>query len=98
MSGQTQHAHSVRNYLVVFGLLCALTAAELGIGYVQGISRGPLILALVLLAVAKAALVLLSYMHLSSETKALKLTVIIPLCLPAIYAVVLMADAAWRRL
>lgn len=95
----TPHAgHSVRNYLVVFGMLCALTAAELGVVYVPGISRALLISALVLLAVAKAALVLLSYMHLSSETRALKLTVVIPLCLPALYAVVLMADAVWRHL
>jgi len=98
MSGQTQHNHSVRNYLVVFALLIALTAAEIGVVYVHGISRSLLILALVLMAVAKAALVLLSYMHLSSETRVLKLSVIIPLCLPALYAVVLMADAAWRRL
>ncbi|MDZ4694419.1 MAG: cytochrome C oxidase subunit IV family protein [Deltaproteobacteria bacterium] len=98
MSGQTPHAHSVRNYLVVFALLCALTAAELGVVYVPGISRGLLISALVLLAVGKAALVLFSYMHLSSETKALKLTVVIPLCLPPIFAIVLMADAVWRRL
>ena len=52
----------------VFGLLTVLTVAEIGVVYVPGIARGLLIAALVLLAVAKAALVLLYFMHLRGET------------------------------
>jgi hypothetical protein len=35
-------------------------------------------------------------MHLGGERRALKLTVILPLMLPALYALVLVGDAAWR--
>jgi cytochrome c oxidase subunit IV len=50
----------------------------------------------VLLAVAKAGVVLLVFMHLSGETRALKLTVLLPFLLPAGYALVLVGDAIWR--
>jgi hypothetical protein len=37
-------------------------------------------------------------MHLRSETSVLKASVAIPISLPAIYALVLIAEGAWRRL
>jgi hypothetical protein len=37
-------------------------------------------------------------MHLKDGTRVLKLTVFGPLAAPALYALVLMADAAWRFL
>jgi caa(3)-type oxidase subunit IV len=87
---------SRRGYLNVFGALVALTAAELGLVHVPGIGRASLVAGLVLLALAKAALVLLFFMHLQGERRALKLTVIVPFLLPAVYAAVLMGDAIWR--
>jgi len=87
---------SRRGYLVVFLALVALTGAELGLVYVPGIARAALIAGLILLAVAKAALVLLFFMHLAGERRALKLTVILPFLLPAAFALVLIGDAAWR--
>ena len=87
---------SRRVYLRVFLALVVLTAAELGIVYVPGIARALLITGLVLLALAKAALVLLFFMHLIGERRALKLTVILPFLLPALFALVLMGDAVWR--
>jgi cytochrome c oxidase subunit IV len=89
---------SRRSYLLVFFVLVVLTLAELGVVYVPGIGRGLLISALVLLAVGKAALVLMSFMHLSHETRGLKWSVVLPLLLPAAYAAVLMAEAEWRFL
>jgi caa(3)-type oxidase subunit IV len=53
-------------------------------------------LALVGLAVTKAAIVGLYYMHLKHETKILKFTVAIPVAAPAFYALVLISEAAWR--
>jgi cytochrome c oxidase subunit 4 len=91
-------AHSRKEYFIVFAALAALTAAEVGVVYMPGIGKTPTILALIGLAVAKASLVGLFYMHLKRETRVLKLTVAIPLCTPAVYAVVLIADAAWRLL
>jgi cytochrome c oxidase subunit 4 len=85
-----------RGYLRVFLTLLALTLAELGLVYVPGIARGALVAGLVLLALAKAALVLLFFMHLSGETRTLKLTVILPFLIPAILALALMGDAVWR--
>jgi caa(3)-type oxidase subunit IV len=85
-----------RKYLDVFVVLVVLTAAELGLVYVPGIARGALVSGLVLLALAKAALVLLFFMHLGGETRALKLTVLLPFLLPAGYALVLIGDAIWR--
>jgi caa(3)-type oxidase subunit IV len=89
-------ATSRRSYLVVFLVLVVLTAAELGVVYVPGVGRSVLISALVLLAIAKAGLVLMSFMHLGHEARGLKWSVVVPLLLPALYAAVLMAEAQWR--
>lgn len=89
---------SRRSYLLVFVVLIVLTLAELGVVYVPGIGKAALVLALVLLALAKAGLVLFYFMHLGGESRGLKLTVLTPFVLPAIYAVVLMAEAQWRLL
>jgi caa(3)-type oxidase subunit IV len=85
-----------RRIFQVFALLTVLTALEIGVVYVPGIGQGLLVTALVLLALAKAGLVLLQYMHLSAETRGLQLTVLIPFLLPAGFAVVLLAEAVWR--
>ena len=37
-------------------------------------------------------------MHLKYETKVLKASVAAPMSLPALYALVLIAEGAWRRL
>ncbi len=85
-------------YLTVFLLLAVLTAVEVGVVYLPGIAKGPMVLALVGLAVAKASLVGLFFMHLRHETRALKLTVAVPLMTPGLYALVLVAEAGWRLL
>jgi caa(3)-type oxidase subunit IV len=94
----TRESVSRRPYLYVFLALCVLTVAEVAVVLVPGIRRELLISALVVLAIAKAGLVLMYFMHLSHETTALKLTVMIPFVLPAAYAMVLVAEAAWRYL
>ena len=91
-------AHARKHYLRVFFALVILTVAEISVVYVPSVPRGPLISALVLLAIAKAALVLLFFMHLAKEKRALQLTVIVPFMLPAVYAMALIGEAAWRLL
>jgi cytochrome c oxidase subunit 4 len=86
-----------KQYWVIFGLLAVLTALEVGIVKTQ-VPKAPMVVALIGLAVTKAALVGLYFMHLKWETKPLKLMVVLPMSAPAIYAMVLMADAAWRRM
>jgi caa(3)-type oxidase subunit IV len=89
---------SRRAYYNVFAALVVLTVAEVAVVYFPGISRELLVSALVFLALGKAALVLLFFMHLGHETRALKLTVMLPFVLPAAYAFVLIGEAAWRLL
>jgi cytochrome c oxidase subunit IV len=91
-----EHANR-KQYMMVFGILAILTAVEVGAVYV-GLGKSTLVLALILLAVTKAAIVALFYMHLNHETKVLKMSVAIPMSLPAVYAIILIAEGAWRRL
>jgi cytochrome c oxidase subunit 4 len=92
------HDHHVnrKEYWVIFVYLLVLTILEVGLVYVPGVPKGLMVLGLILLAITKASLVGLFYMHLKHETKILKLTVAIPMATPAVYAVVLIAEAAWR--
>jgi caa(3)-type oxidase subunit IV len=83
-------------YFSAFAALTVLTVAEIGVVYVPGIARVLLIVALVLLALAKAGIVLLVFMHLGREVRGVKLGVLGPFLLPALYAVVLIAEAMWR--
>jgi cytochrome c oxidase subunit 4 len=83
-------------YYKAFAALAVLTVAEIGVIYVPGIARGLLITALVLLALAKAGVVLVVFMHLGHERRGLKLGVLTPFLLPAVYAAVLIAEAVWR--
>jgi cytochrome c oxidase subunit 4 len=94
---ETAHA-SRKQYVLIFVALAVLTALEVGLVKMPGISKDPMVAGLVLLAITKAALVALFFMHLKWETKIMKWMVGIPLATPALYAVVLIADAVWRRL
>jgi len=85
-----------REYLFVFLALAGLTALELTVIRLPGIGRSSMIAALVVLAISKATLIGLFFMHLRYETRILKLTVLIPLLAPPGYALALIADATWR--
>lgn len=87
---------SRREILAVFGGLVVMTLAELAVSSAAGVARGPRMAALALLAVAKAVLVGLFFMHLRYETRILRLTVFGPLVAPALYALALVLEAAWR--
>jgi cytochrome c oxidase subunit 4 len=85
-------------YVVVFVILGVLTLVELGVARTPGIARPAVIVALIALAIAKAALIALFYMHLRFETGILRLTVLGPLVAPAVYGVVLIAEAGAKVL
>ena len=87
-----------KEYWFIFTALAVLTALEVGIVYIPGVAKAALVSALIALAVVKAGLVGLFFMHLRYETAVLKATVIIPLMVPAFYAVVLIGEASWRLL
>jgi caa(3)-type oxidase subunit IV len=69
---------------------------EVAVAQIPGINHSLMVFALVSLALTKAACVGLFYMHLKHETKILKMTVFLPFLAPAVYALVLIGDAAWR--
>jgi cytochrome c oxidase subunit 4 len=94
--GTARGAAHRSQYVVVFAVLGALTLVELGVASTAGIPRTAVIVALVTLAVAKAALIALFYMHLRFETRILRLTVLGPLVAPAVYGLILIAEAGAR--
>lgn len=71
------------NYMAVFAGLAALTLVEVGIAFV-GFGKTTTILILLALAVWKALLVALYYMHLRWEPPKLVVMVVAPLPLAAI--------------
>ncbi len=96
--GDADHEHKPnrKEYWVIFVALLLLTVLEVGLAQVPGISKTLMRLGLVAMALAKAGLVAMFYMHLKHETRVLRLTVAIPLATPALYAVILISEAAWR--
>ncbi len=93
MSGQAQR----KTYWIVFGTLTILTVLEILVATPSmGIPKVPMAVALISMALSKAALVGLFFMHLKDEARALKLTVALPFVFPAIYALVLIGEAGWR--
>jgi len=90
-------ARARRQVVKVFVALLAITMVEVAVAS-SSAARGAIVVALVGLAVAKAALVGLFFMHLRQETPVLRWTALGPLVAPGIYGIVLVADAAWRML
>ena len=90
------HKPNRREYLVIFVVLFVLTVLEVIVAQIPGIGKTTLGVLLVGMAVAKAAIVGLFYMHLKQETRILRTAIAIPLAAPALYAFVLIAEAAWR--
>ena len=90
----SEGGHSKKEYIIIMFVLAALTVIEVVIAKsTTGMTKNG---GLVLLALAKALLVALFYMHLKSETRSLKLVIGVPLVFPFLYAVVLMAESVAR--
>jgi cytochrome c oxidase subunit 4 len=85
--------HGGVNYMQIFWYLVVLTVAELGIAQTSNIiGRTPMRLMLIVLAVWKATLVAMFFMHLKFEGKWKYVAVIPPLVLAAIVVFALMPD------
>jgi cytochrome c oxidase subunit IV len=81
--------HKAPNYIAVWAALAVLTLVELGVVYV-GMPRRLMILSLVFLALWKALLVALYFMHLRFEPRRLLYVVLAPLPLALILVVAVM--------
>ena len=85
----TAHAHP--NYIKIFIILSVLTAVEIGVTFL-GLPRTLLVTLLVSLAVWKAALVALHFMHLKIEKKTLMIVAVIPFILCVFLSLMLLPD------
>lgn len=78
-------------YMLVFGGLAVLTAIEVTVAF-MGFERRVTVALLIGLAIWKALLVALYFMHLKWETRALKFLAMAPLLPAAIMIVVIMME------
>jgi caa(3)-type oxidase subunit IV len=90
-----EQAHTEPNYMKIFWWLLALTIVEVGVVYAH-LPKVTMVVALVLLALAKAFLVAWYFMHLRSEKTALIMMVGLPLLLLMDLLFGLMPDIAHR--
>jgi caa(3)-type oxidase subunit IV len=84
-------AHSPSAYLKIFWILLVLTIIEVAIVY-MGLPKILLAALLVILAVWKAALVAMHFMHLKFEKRTLALVAITPFVLCVFLILMLMPD------
>lgn len=72
------HAPGARTYLLVFAVLAILTLAEVGVSYITGGLKVPL---LVIMSAVKAVLVILFFMHLKYDSRWYAFIFVAPLAL-----------------
>ena len=85
------HGSHKKTYMHVFAWLAILTAVEVGVVFTP-LARFVMITILCALAIVKAALVAMFFMHLRFERKTLALVVMTPIVLAAILIIGLMPD------
>jgi len=88
-------AHTHPNYILIWVYLFLLTVAELGLAFELPISRNMKLILLMILAVWKALLVAMFFMHLKFEKWNLRILFIIPLPLAAILMLAVISEHVW---
>lgn len=89
------HKSHKKGYIIIFIILAVLTAIEIWVAEVPGISKMGKGSALTLLAVGKALIVAYYYMHLNEETKWMKFIAAVPI-MAGVYATVLCLEAIYK--
>ena len=89
--GDTGAAHAHPPYIAIFLVLAVLTAVELAIAFLPWPKR-TLIILLLMLAIWKALLVALYYMHLRFEPTRVRILAIAPLPLAVILVVAVIQE------
>lgn len=89
-------AHKSPNYMMVFYWLAALTVIEIAVAYLPESMRVLVVAALVGLAIAKASLVAMYFMHLRFEARTLSLIALTPPFLLVLFVIFIYPDIAWR--
>jgi len=88
--------HKEPNYMAVFFALAILTAVEIGVIYLP-IAKLAIGISLILLALAKAALVALYFMHLKFEKRTLGVIALTPLLICTLLIISLLPDLTGTR-
>ncbi|HUF13051.1 MAG TPA: cytochrome C oxidase subunit IV family protein [Longimicrobiales bacterium] len=84
-------AHPKPRYMFIFGVLAVLTMAEVGVAYL-GLPQRILVITLVFMAMWKAGLVAMYYMHLRFEPRNLIFLVIAPLPLAFVLVLAVLTE------
>jgi cytochrome c oxidase subunit IV len=88
-------AHTRPNYMLIWLYLFVLTVIEVGAAFLSHIPKHWLILILLFLAVWKALLVAMYFMHLKFERWRLRMVFIVPLPLAAILVLATITEKIW---
>jgi cytochrome c oxidase subunit 4 len=83
------------NYVAVWLYLAVLTAVEIGVAFLSHLPKVVLMLALIFLAIWKALLVALYFMHLRFESNRLRIMAITPLPLALILVLAVITEYLW---
>jgi cytochrome c oxidase subunit 4 len=89
-----EDAHKHPNYVLVWFALAVLTAVEVGITFLSW-PKTTVILVLVALAVWKALLVALYFMHLRFEKRPLRILAVAPIPLAFILVIAVITEFRW---
>ena len=87
--------HKRPNYVMIWLYLFVLTVAEVALAFELPLSRNVKLLLLLFLAVWKALLVALFFMHLKFERWNLRILAIVPLPLAAILILAVITEHIW---
>jgi len=87
-----------KQYVKIFIFLFVLTIIEVAAAYVTWLQdrKALLIITLVGLALYKAFLVIWYFMHLNHDSGTVKAGILYTFAFPALYAIVLIVEGAWR--
>jgi cytochrome c oxidase subunit 4 len=84
--------HQRPNYIMIWVYLAVLTVIEVGVAFVSHLPKLTLMLILVALAIWKALLVALYFMHLKFERWRLRTVFIVPLPLAVLLVIAVIAE------
>jgi cytochrome c oxidase subunit 4 len=89
------HRKQHPNYLAIWAYLFVLTIVEVAVAFASHLPRNVLLLALVFLAVWKAALVGMYFMHLKFEGRSLRIMAVAPIPLAFVLVLAVITEFRW---
>jgi cytochrome c oxidase subunit 4 len=85
-------AHKHPNYVLIWVYLAVLTVVEVGVAFISHLPKTTLLIILLFLAVWKALLVALYFMHLKFERWNLRIIALIPVPLALILIILVLQE------